>query len=277
MLDRIWHRTKEAYSAHYELRAKKYCKHLSENKPIIVLGVQKSGTTAISALLAEAAGKSVALDIQRAVRRPEWKVMMRFGVGSFEEYVYKYRSDFAKEIIKEPGLTFFYEDLAKIFPKASYLMIVRHPVENIRSILNRLKLPGHLPKLDMDQYPSLKESVAWRMNLDTSWMGYHAENYVDALSIRWRLGAETYLRNRNNFTLVKYEDFLKEKKKYIENLCHKFQLPVLHDVTENVERQYQSKGDKSASLRNFFGENYKIIEKTCWDEAGALGYRFDEF
>ena len=56
-----------------EIRAihKKYVlATLSESEPVFILGVQKSGTTAIAALLADATGLPATLDITRAISRP---------------------------------------------------------------------------------------------------------------------------------------------------------------------------------------------------------------
>ncbi|RME38856.1 MAG: hypothetical protein D6788_06610, partial [Planctomycetota bacterium] len=109
--------------------------------PVIVLGNQKSGTTVIAALLAESAGCAVTLDIFFRFRRP---VLARLLTGrdSLDRFIRRHPYWFSHPIIKEPSLTFFHDDLRRLFPSARFVFIVRDPRDNIRSILNRLRLPG---------------------------------------------------------------------------------------------------------------------------------------
>ncbi|MCH2556035.1 MAG: sulfotransferase [Alcanivorax sp.] len=260
------------WDIHQKKKAIDFCRSLSGDAPVIILGVQKSGTTAISALLAQAVGKDATLDVLRSIRHPEWKVLIQYGIGSFEEYIYKYRESFKKEIIKEPGLTFFYKELSRVFPRAKFVMIVRHPMDNIRSILNRLRVPGDLETLDIESYPLVKESPAWRINLDTRWMGYVASNYVDALAYRWKVGARTYLENKENFVLLKYEDFLINKDAYVKQLANEVGLQVNNDISAFLDKQYQSKGNSKIDTKCFFAENYQTIKRMCSKEAELLGY-----
>ena len=55
-------------------------------RPIFILGNQKSGTTAIAALLAKITGLSVALDLRKEVHRPIIQKVKK-GDVSFEAFV----------------------------------------------------------------------------------------------------------------------------------------------------------------------------------------------
>lgn len=245
---------------------------LGKSEPVFILGVQKSGTTAIAALLADATGLPATLDITRAISRPGSKVLRKYGVEGFDDYIYRYRREFSKKIVKEPGLTFDYQNLKHYFPKARFVMIMREPKDNIRSILNRLKVPGHLQWLDPEEWPELKSSPAWRINLDSSWLGCWPESYVDSLAYRWRLSAEAYFNETDAFTLIRYEDFLADKKTTVENLAENLGFEVVNDIASKVDNQYQSKGKRVTDYDEYYGENIEYIFQQCQVGAQRLGY-----
>ncbi|MBW4933796.1 sulfotransferase family protein [Marinobacter sp. F4206] len=245
---------------------------LRQTEPVFILGVQKSGTTAIAALLAEATGLPATLDITRAINRPGAKILRRYGVEGFDDFIYRYRKEFSRKIVKEPGLTFDYECLRTYFPKARFVMIMREPKDNIRSILNRLKVPGNLKELDPEEWPELKRSPAWRINLDSSWLGHWPESYVDSLAYRWRLSAETYFSQPEAFILIRYEDFLADKKGIVEGLAQNLGFGIASDVAGKVDNQYQSKGKRVMDYEEYYGGNIACIRQQCGDFSERLGY-----
>lgn len=245
---------------------------LRDSKPIFILGVQKSGTTAIAALLSEATELPATLDITRAISRPGSKILRRYGVEGFDDFIYRYRKEFSRRIVKEPGLTFDYQNLKVFFPKARFVMIMREPRDNIRSILNRLKVPGHLQWLDPEEWPELRKSPAWRINLDSSWLGHWPDSYVDSLAYRWRLAAETYFHDPNAFVLIRYEDFMSDRKASIERLALSLGLEVVADISGKVDNQYQKKGRQVRDYDAYYAGNLKNIRKQCGGLAKKLGY-----
>lgn len=247
-------------------------KRLAGQEKIFILGLQKSGTTAIAALLSEATGRSVTLDIVRSIKRPGSGILRRYGVEGFDDHIYRYRREFSNMIVKEPGLTFDFHQLKAYFPRARFVMIIREPKDNIRSILNRLKLPGDLSSLNVEEWPELRRSPAWRINLDSSWLGYCQKTYVDSQAYRWRLAAETYFSNSESFVLVRYEDFLDDKVISVETLAESLGLQVIGDISGVIDNQYQPKGQRVSDYNNFYGENLKYIEEHCASLAKELGY-----
>lgn len=256
----------------HERRIARHIDKLEARSPVFVLGIQKSGTTVIAALLAEICGASATIDIRRAIASPEWKVLLQYGIGSFEEYLFKFRREMSRPIIKEPGLTFFYRELREYFPSARFVMIQRHPFEVIRSTLDRLEIPGNKSTVNVNDYSQLADSPAWRINLDTSWLGHCPRNHVDALAYRWKLSARIYLENPNEFLLVKYEDFLEDKVNVIRTLAKDLDLPRVHDIGGKVSRQYQKQGTRPASWTEYFENNLDLVKSVCSKEAGELGY-----
>ncbi len=246
---------------------------LEVSKPIVVLGNQKTGSTAIAALLAEATGQSVTLDLQRAIQDVGWQLCVKYGVTNFDEIVYRYKEDFSRTIIKEPSLTYFYKEMVDLIPSAKFVFIQRNPYQNIRSILNRLKIPGNLAHIRYDDWPELQRTPVWRLALDSSWLGRPQGTYIEGMAHRWDIAARTCLDAKNDFISIKYEEFIKDKRMAIENLAQQLELDVKKDISALVDVQHQSKGDSGVSPIGFFGEkNLEIIKNICGDSASQLGY-----
>ncbi|OOE58074.1 sulfotransferase family protein [Salinivibrio sp. IB282] len=233
-----------------------------ESEPVFILGVQKSGTTAIAALLSDATETPVTLDITRAISRPGAKTLRKYGVEDFGDFICRYRREFSRKIIREPGLTFDYQSLKEYFPKARFVMIMREPKDNVRSILNRLQVPDNLQWLDPEQWLELKRSPAWRINLDSSWLGHWPESYVDLLAYRWRLSAEIYFNEPEAFTLIRYENFLTDKKSTVENLAHILGFEVTAEILGKVDNQYQPKGKRVTDYASIMVKIFNILENS---------------
>lgn len=249
---------------------------LKESEPVIVLGNQKTGSTAIAALLSQATEKSVTLDILDAMQEPSWQLIYKYQLRDFSDFICSYENDFKKDIIKEPSLTFFYKELLHHLPKAKYVMIVRDPFENIRSILNRLGIPGDLEKINFDDWSSLKNFRTWRLALDSTWLGFPSETYIEALAYRWCAAADVYLNNKDAFNLVRYEDFKLNKKNSIEIIAFELGLSVLSDISDQVDIQFQGKGNTNSRGLEFFGlKNYQIIEGICGPRMSLLSYKIE--
>jgi len=270
--DRILRRIRSAYKLREKRTASRALNKLASSPPVFVLGSQKSGSTVIAASLAKATGCSVTLDIRRAIPDFSWQPLTALGVSPLSDFVYRYRREFSREIVKEPALSFFFDGLYKLFPNAAFVMIQRHPGETIRSILNRLNIQGDLENICFDDWPALRQSPVWRLALDSAWLDRPSTNYVEALAIRWDYIAKTYLAAADRFTLIRYEDFLKDKEGEILNLARRLGLSVQHNINQELQRQYQPRG-QSVDLREFFGaDNYDRIRSVCEGRARYLGY-----
>lgn len=152
---------------------------------------------------------------------------------------------------------------------------MREPRDNIRSILNRLKLPGDLPALEKEQWDRM--SPAWRMIVDCRWLGFEAGNYIEMLARRWNYMADVYLENASGFVLCRYEDFINDKAGEIKRLANQFGLPPKNDISERVDVQYQLKGDRDVSWLRFFGEkNLAAIESVCESRMQRLEYHLEK-
>lgn len=237
--------------------------------PLFVLGNQKSGTTAIAALLAYATKHTVTLDIEDM--EGYTNLALHQGQLTFEEFIQRNRYDFSKQIIKEPWLTFYFEELQKFFPKSRYIFIIRNPKDNIRSILNRLNIPGNLETIPEEQWQKIK--TVWQLILKGEWMGIPGQNYIETLAYRWNRAVDVYLKNKHDMILIKYEDFLKDKENCIIELAHSLKLPVVQGITHLTEKQFQPAGDQTVPLKHFFGEkNLNRIEAICGERMKIFNY-----
>lgn len=236
--------------------------------PFFVLGNQKSGTTAIAALLSRATGLAATLDIQDFTVHEQ--DALHAGQLSMQAFSEKHAHAFSKRIIKEPALSFLCRPLIGAFPRARGVWIVRDPRHNIRSILNRVGLPGDLGvSPDLSGIPE-----AWRRILDNEWLGLESTNYIGSMARRWNLAVETYERHADRFVLVRYEDFVRDKATTIESLAATLGLSSVYDIRDMVDVQFQPKGSRSVPLLDFFGKkNLGIIHEVCGTKAEILGYK----
>lgn len=254
---------------------KKYIESVRKEKKILILGNQKTGSTAIADLIAKRSNSSVMLDIKNVLSDPSWLLEQRYGLVDFSRFLFQNRSEFTPKILKEPSLTFFYPQLLNYFPNAGYAFIIRNPLENIRSILNRLKIPGDLDEINMEDWPELSYMPTWKLALDSTWLGCPKGNYIEALAYRWNVAANVYLENKDKMYLIKYEAFLKDKKGVVDSACHYLGLEPVADISGFIDKQYQIKGSSGVNLAEYFGQrNYEIIKDICGSTASYFGYDF---
>lgn len=241
--------------------------------PVFILGNQKSGTSAIAALLAAATGYSVTIDLTKEwIYERKSHLLLKENKCSFESFLNWNKLDFSRDIIKEANLSLFYDELNCFFPDAKYVFIVRDPRTNIRSILNRLNLPGDLKHLSLSEYKQ-KIPTGWKTVIDGSWLGLNGENYVDMLAKRWNYMTDVYKFNRSKMILVRYEDFLIDKTGVISMIAKDLNLNFKYDISNKVDIQYQPRGNPVVDLNLFFGnDNMSIITKECKQNMDYFGY-----
>ena len=239
--------------------------------PIIVLGSPKTGTTAIAALLAAYGDLSATLDLWPRLRRPETLAAVHDGSMPFEDFVDRFRAEFARDLVKDPHLTFLYPHLARRFPDARYVLVVRDPRDTIRSILNRLELPGDLDELRPEHYQRMRP--LWQAIIDAPWLDVGTGNYVERLARRWSLAARVGLDHPDAVERIRFEDFLQDKAGAIAELAGRLGIERRAEIESRVDRPFQPPGDRSVAWSDFFGRaNLAAIERICEPESRALGY-----
>lgn len=190
-------------------------------RPVFVLGNQKSGTTVIASLLATYADLTATIDF----RFPAAALLLKVQEGelTMEEFVERRAFYFSRDLIKEPGLTFLFQSLVARFPHAQFVMILRDPRDNLRSLLNRLEIPGRLESIGPRHFRGL--NVIWRKIVQGEVVEERDCNYIENLALRWHLAAETYLQNTAQMHLVRYEDFCTDKARTIACLAQELGSP----------------------------------------------------
>jgi len=238
--------------------------------PILVLGNQKSGTSAIAALLAEMTGLSITIDLKSQINYPTYNQVYK-GELSFSEFINNNRLDFSRDIIKEPNLTILHQELIEYFPRSKFVFVLRDPRDNIRSILDRLKLPGNLPGLKQEHWAKIPP--AWKLILDCRWLGLEGENYIELLAARWSFMADVFLKSQDKMRLICYEDFLKDKIGEITRLSQDLELKQVNDIADKVDIPFQPPGNRNVKWIEFFGhDNLACIDRICCQNMKQLGY-----
>ncbi|MEO7239841.1 MAG: sulfotransferase [Sphingomicrobium sp.] len=239
-------------------------------RPLIVLGKEKSGTTAIAALLGEATGLTVTLDIP-ALFIDGLRPILR-GEAELAELIARQRLAFSRDIIKEPNLTYIAGQARACFPEARMVAIVRDPRANIRSVFNRMGIRGDLMELPREAIAGIP--AGWRWHFDEpALLGLAGGDYIALAAQRWNRAAEPVLAADSSMTVIRYEDFVADRVGAIERLAERLGLRVVRDIGDDATRQFQPLGaDRDCPWSDFFGErNLATIERIC----GPAMARFD--
>lgn len=239
-------------------------------EPVFVVGNQRSGTSVIAQLMGEMAGLSTAIDLYDEMIRPSYHEVLA-GTLDIASFVQKNRLDFSRDLIKEPNLTFLWPELARCFPRSLAVFVVRDPRDNIRSILNRLHIPGDLTHVDHHAFPAV--TPAWRMILDSAGVALPEGTHIERLAHRWVRMAGVYRDHEASMALIRYEDFVVDKEGSLRRLVREVGHRPAHDVSARLDVQFQRPGDRDVSLQEFFGQqNLETIEDVCASEMEFFGY-----
>lgn len=237
-------------------------------RPLFVFGNQKSGTTAIAALLAAATGRRATLDFAGATEPFIGKLLRR--ETRLEEFVRLNAWAFSADIVKEPNLTFTAPALMEHFGVERAVFVIRHPHDNIRSILDRLKLPGDLARLDVER---VKANRTWRSALAGTDLGLKPDHYVTTLARRWLRAVEIFQGARENFELITYREFKDDKSASIARLAQALDMDAAHDISPIAEQTFQPRGTPRAAEEFFGADNLSRIDTICESAAASLGFQ----
>jgi hypothetical protein len=234
--------------------------------PLFVFGNQKSGTSAIAGLLAEAAGQRLITDFAGA-QEPFIGELIR-GEMPVSDFVSRNAWAFSAQMVKEPSLTFAASALMEYFASKRAVMVLRNPWHNIRSILERVDIKGDADRLIPGQR---RLNRTWRSILAGTDLGLPQAHYIDILAQRWLKASEIAEALGKRAVIVRYEDFSAAKRETIRALARDLGLPIVADITEKLDHQFQPRG-RGADPKQFFGQNYARIQAICGAKAAKLGY-----
>lgn len=241
-------------------------------RPIFVLGNQKSGTTAIAALLAKMLGERYSHDMIYSRRWTDLEQILK-GDVPVADLVKRAPSAFSAGVIKDPDFTFLFPSFRKAFPSAQFILIIRDPRDNIRSILNRLSFRGDLHDLRQAELSLLHSLPLWRAVFDRNIFFFRSKNYIETLAMRWNYCFERTVEIDDGIMIVRYEDFEADKLKFLTELAVRLGRPVTHSVRDQLDKQFQPAGRNDVDLLEFFGKkNLGVIENICFERMQKYGY-----
>ncbi|TDX42939.1 sulfotransferase domain-containing protein [Halanaerobium congolense] len=244
------------------------------NPKFIVIGNPKTGTSVISSLIAVYGGLTKTIDI------PEmWYKQLELYKGNIEleKFISENPHRFAKKLVKEPNLTFLYSKIKDIFPKSKIVLITRHPVDNVRSVLDRVNIsPSSLP-IDTKEIDDMKIINPWKWFVNGKVLGDNPSNKVPySMAYNWVYTVKLFLENKDSIYLIRYEDFIEDKTSSIQRYCEDLNIKKQNDISHLVDKQYQPKGEnKNKEITELFSEEViRNIENICSSEMEKLGYEF---
>jgi hypothetical protein len=235
--------------------------------PVLVLGNQKTGSTAIATLLAAWGNLTAATDIHPLQSSDSH---LPNDPATVETLLQRTRYYFRHDLVKENALTPATGALLDVLPKARPVYVVRHPVHNIRSILDRLGLPGEpcpFHALDLSD-------GGWRPIVENRHFDGQAEDHITSLAQRWSDTTAIYHRHRDRLTLIRYEAFMADKEDCIRRLADRLDVPHKSDIRSLLDVPFQPRGQhRSVSPRSFFSaEALAIINRECAEGMAVLDY-----
>ena len=239
---------------------------------VFVTGMPKSGTTAIVKLMGIASGEKTVSDPfhlldKRGVR---FRDALFAGEISVPQLMRQYPSAFQGVILKDPNFVFFADAIAKAYPDAHWVFTVRDPRDNIRSVLNRLGLPGKAHEIKLES-PEIGET--WRRVLQGRTPEIRGKDPIHRLALRWVMMAEIALSS-GRMTFSRYEQFNTDKQGSITTLCNATRLTSAHSIAPFMDTQFQPRGDRNAVWEEFFGAHeLAMIYDTCGPTMERVGYK----
>lgn len=244
------------------------------DRPVLVGGSPKSGTTAIAMLLGVATETEVASDPFHRLdqRGVDFRDRLYAGRLPVARLIDEHPDLFAAGIIKDPNFAFFIGPLLERFPHSRFIFIVRDPRANIRSILNRLAIPGDARQETVDA--KLRElSEGWRRVLTGRTPDVAGSDFIERMAHRWNAAVDVYRSWADRVRLVTYEEFDRDKDGTIASLAADVHLEVKRPLGAAADRQFQPRGDRDIEWAEFFGErNLATIDRICGDRMRPLGY-----
>jgi len=250
----------------------------SKHVKTIILGHQKSGTTAIAALLAKCADASYSND-------PLYQIDQGTGIAAnkllsdpkkLKYFIHRHPILFSRNIIKDPDLIFAWPQINTCFENANYIFVLRDPRDNIRSICDRLALSGK----NSTQTPPISQmdrgNKHWQQIITgtlPTLSSSPSNNYLINLANRWNHAATICAKNKHKMEVVKYEDFKANKIETIHYLAEKLGHTIKNDISNDLSKQFQKAGNSTIKWEDFYSqENLSLIERICAKNMAYFGY-----
>lgn len=264
--------------ARFELIRTRTARRSGQSNPprLFVLGNQKSGTTVVADACARLLDETCQQDFPLERFHPTYHLISPRSRFYIDTVIERNLRCFTRGVVKEPGLTAHFQPLRVRYPTASFLFVVRDPIENIRSVLDRLGLVG--PDGIVPQpvaYPWL--SICFNLDLGEEMPSHlDLDEMVARMARRWTYLVSIARRacEAGQAQLVRYEDFVRQPGPVLQQAL---EASGLIDVPVGVEdllgRQHQHRGahrGRGGTILARWTEQISVETRT---EAARLGYR----
>lgn len=235
---------------------------------LFITGNQKSGTSAIASLLGRAASLPVSIDFQREMYDPKFH-HVRAGKMSFQSFMRRNALDLNSGIVKEPNLAVLLPLLLREYPDEKVYVVTRHPLHNIRSICDRLGCRSDERAIEVAK----RQNPAWKIIASGQDLNCEGGSISEVLAQRWLAIYTEALSFRRDIKLIRYEDFVSDKQKFLDSMCNELELSSCAIKDQELSKQFQPRGRNADDLEGWF-EPRDL--QSCWshtsDIARSLGY-----
>ncbi len=255
------------------------------NTRAIILGHQKTGTSAIASLLALMTGASYSQDPFYHVDMGAAEVLRKTTIWpehlalAARQHPHLFRS----QIVKDPDFIYFFEQLKPVYPSAKFVFVARRPEDMIRSIVGRLGLTVEALEKPAEALRDQLPNQHWFAVLGglgdrqstPSESGESATppSAIWTLLKRWTECNQCFFENERAMHLIRYEDFNQDKLSTIQELAAYLKMPARHDISDSINRQFQPSGRSRAgkiTLTNFATASELL--PTVTNQLQTLGY-----
>lgn len=188
---------------------------------LLIIGCERSGTTAIAQLISKGSKLSLLNDPPES-----WYIYPLINIVGIRGFsmnlifkIWKYK------IVKVPGFATILPELRKVHPKPfKIIYMVRDPRDN---------------------FSAIKERLVQDMNglyLNVHFLNIKGKNVCENIAYRWNkyldLSQEYAVKHKNEILFVRYEDFLKDKETVLKQIA-KFGLIKLNTdlISNDLDKQ----------------------------------------
>lgn len=230
----------------------------------VFMGHQKSGTTAIANLLAKRTQMSYSNDpVYFSCKESNKAVkLLEDESEEFVSIMRAHRGLFFREVVKDPDFSFAPCLISKMYPAAKIIFISRNPYDIVRSIYNRLDISGQIEAKKIPMSAMKNPTCQWDYIINGE-IGC-SKQVTERLAARIEETTVQYLKHNDKMILVKYEEFMSNKGKFIDELADNLGFEKKSDITDYLNNQFQPKGQSGITSDEFFSrENARLISKAC--------------
>ena len=207
-----------------------------------IFGLPKSGTTVFAAALSEVTESSALLDTPLL-----WGTAIRpLDHADMKALVSAHPLTFSPKLWKEPNATFYPEAAMAASQADRHILLVRAPLQNIRSHMDRLGLKGDAKSVDL---------AALHPNHRPAFLEHPDRPPALTLARRWQETHSKSCWRAPEVHVHTYEAFMANPLEVLHASAAHLGLPVLHEPVRSLAKQQQPRGaNRNVSPEAFFGK-----------------------